>query len=114
MAKISLNLDERTIKNGMAQIRLRINHRKTSAFVGTGVYVEPSYFIPGTLYDPIHRKAALFVEKRDKVQRIVRTIEEWLLDQNEDTLAHISAKDIKEQACGVCTHTHEAEWLFPK
>ena len=114
MAKISLNLDERTIKNGMAQIRLRINHRKTSAFVGTGVYVEPSYFIPGTLYDPIHRKASLFVEKRDKVQRIVRSIEEWLLDQDEDTLAHISAKDIKEQACGVCTHTHEAEVVVSK
>lgn len=114
MAKISLNLDERTIKNGMAQIRLRINHRKTSAFVGTGVYVEPSYFIPDTLYDPIHRKAALFVEKRDKVQRIVRSIEEWLLDQDEDTLAHISAKDIKEQACGVCTHTHEAEVVVSK
>ena len=36
MAKISLNLDERTIKNGMAQIRLRINHRKFSGLVGDG------------------------------------------------------------------------------
>ena len=41
----------------------------------------PPILSPGTLYDPIHRKAALFVEKRDKVQRIVRSIEEWLLDQ---------------------------------
>lgn len=59
MAKISLNLDERSVKNGMSHIRIRINHKKSCAYVSTGIYVEPQYFISGSLYDPIHRKARL-------------------------------------------------------
>ena len=108
MAKLSLNLDERTIKNGMAQVRLRINHKGTSAFVGTDVYVEPAYFIAGSLYDPIHRKAPMAVEKRDKIASIVRKFDELLLDIDPNELATLTAKDIKERACtGVRTRAQE-------
>ena len=108
MAKLSLNLDERTIKNGMAQVRIRINHKGTSAFVGTDVYVEPAYFIAGSLYDPIHRKAPMAVEKREKIARIVRQFDDLLLDIDSSELAALTAKDIKERAgAGVRTRAQE-------
>ena len=44
MASIVLRLDERTEKNGMQQVRLRISHRGTNAWYPTGVLVEPEYF----------------------------------------------------------------------
>lgn len=100
MAKLSLNLDSRSLKNGMAHVRLRINHKGTSAFVGTDVYVEPEYFIAGSLYDPIHRKAYLAIEKREKITRLVRQVDEWLADVDRAELATLKAKDIKERACG--------------
>lgn len=103
MAKLSLNLDERSIKNGMAHIRMRINHRGTSAFVGTGVYVEPEYFIAGSLYDPIHRKAYMAIEKRDKVAALVQQVDEWLHDVNPSELAGMTATDIRERALA-CVH----------
>ena len=100
MAKLSLNLDSRSLKNGMAHVRLRINHKGTSAFVGTDVYVEPEYFISGSLYDPIHRKAYLAIEKREKITRLVRQVDEWLADVDRAELAKLTATEIKERACG--------------
>ena len=103
MAKISLNLDERSVKNGMAQIRIRINHKKSCAYVSTGIYVEPQYFIPGSLYDPIHRKAMLAVEKREQVTKIVRKFDEYLAEVGIDELSLLTANDIKERVCGTNT-----------
>lgn len=103
MAKISLNLDERSVKNGMAHIRIRINHKKSCAYVSTGIYVEPQYFITGSLYDPIHRKARLAAEKREQVANIVGKFEEWLAEVDRDELLSMSAKDIKELVCGTNT-----------
>lgn len=100
MAKLSLNLDTRSVRNGMAHIRIRINHRGTSAFVPTGVYVEPEYFIPGSLYDPIHRKAYLAIDKRDKLAAIVKQIDEWLAEVDRNELAGMTASDIRERAFG--------------
>lgn len=100
MATLSLNLDKRTIKNGMAHVRIRISHRCTNAFVSTGVYVEPQYFQPYSLYDAVHRKAVMAVEKREEIADHVRTIENWLSGVDATKLASMTAKDIKERACG--------------
>lgn len=107
MARLSLNLDERSLRQGMAHIRLRINHRGTSAFVGTGVYVEPEYFIAGSLYDCVHRKARMAIEKREQVARVVQKYEELILDIGIDRLRGMSANDIRNAACTPApTHTH--------
>ena len=100
MAKLSLNLDTRSSKNGTGQIRLRINHRGTSAFVGTGVYVEPQFFIAGNLYDPIRSKAPMAMTLRDKVARLVRAVEEFIAETDKATLNGMSATDIREKALG--------------
>lgn len=98
MAKLSINLDERGLKNGMAQLRLRIAHRNTNAYIPTGIYIEPQYFIPGSLYDPIHRKAYMAVDKRDRLNEIIRQADEWL---NEATqLSRMTAKEIREAIYG--------------
>lgn len=100
MANLRLDLDTRTKKNGMCPIRLRINSAGTSAYVATGVSVEEQYFIDGSLYDCIHRKAPMAVEKRDKVARLVRKFEELMTDMDETELARMTARDIKERVCG--------------
>ena len=100
MANLRLDLDTRTKKNGMCPIRLRINSAGTSAYVATGVSVEEQYFIDGSLYDCIHRKAPMAVEKRDKVARLVRQFEEFMTDMDETELARMTARDIKERVCG--------------
>lgn len=99
MAKLSLNLDERSLKNGMAQIRIRITNRGTNAYVSTGVYVEPEYFITGSLYDPIHRKAYMAIEKRDQVARLVKQIDEWISDIGKVELTKLTANEIRERSC---------------
>ena len=100
MAKLSLNLDTRSSKNGTGQIRLRINHKCTSAFVGTGVYVEPQFFIAGNLYDPIRSKAPMSMTLRDKVSRVVRAVEWFIADTDKVTLNGMTATDIREKALG--------------
>ena len=112
MARLSLSLDLRTKKNGMRPIRLRINHKCTSAFVGTGVLVEEQYFNAGSLYDPIHRKAYMAAEKRDKLSRFVRQFDEFLADVDKSELSRMTANNIKERVCGqvpVATHTYARE-----
>ena len=103
MAKLSINLDDRGLKNGMAQLRLRITHKNTNAQVGIGVYIEPQYYIHGSLYDPIHRKAKMAVEKRDRVVEFVRKADEWLVEIDPQELERLTAKDIKERVYG-CAH----------
>lgn len=105
MAKLSLNIDTRSERNGMVPVRLRINHKATSAFVPTGVKVEPQYFIAGSLYDPIHRKAYMAVEKREQIARLVKRFEEYLLEVDRNELAQLTANEIKERVCG----THKAD-----
>ena len=106
MATITLNLDERTIKNGQAQVRIRISHRGSNCFIGTGVYIEPQYFQPSSLYDPVHRKAQMAVEKRERITEQVQTIEDYLLSVSREELAHMCANDIRDRA-GMCTHKRE-------
>jgi hypothetical protein len=100
MAKLSLNIDTRCEQNGMVPVRLRINHKSTSAFVPTGVKVEPQYFISGSLYDPIHRKAYMASEKREQITRLVKRFEDYLLDVDRAELALLTASDIRERVCG--------------
>ena len=109
MANLRLDLDTRTKKNGMCPIRLRINSAGTSAYVATGVSVEEQYFIDGSLYDCIHRKAPMAVEKRDKVARLVRQFEEFMTDMDEVELSRMTARDIKERVCGGHVRTHVQE-----
>lgn len=97
MANLRLSLDTRTKKNGMCPIRLRINSAGTSAYVTTGVYVEEQYFIEGSLYDCIHRKAPMSVEKRDKVTRLVRQFEEFMMETDESELSRMTAQYIKDR-----------------
>lgn len=113
MAKLTLNLDERSMKNGMAQVRIRISHRGSNCFIGTGVYVEPQYFQPSSLYDPVHRKAQMAVEKRERITEQVQTIEDYLLSVSREELAHMCANDIRERA-GMCTCKHEVVRRMPK
>ena len=100
MARLSLSLDKRSKTNGASQIRLRINHRGTSAFVGTGVYIEERFFIPGSIHDPIHQKAPMAMVLRDKVSREVRKFEEFLSALDGAELARLTAPEIKERVCG--------------
>ena len=108
MAKISLNLDSRSLKNGMAHVRMRINHKGTSAFVSTGVYVEPQYFNGDSLYDSINRKAQMFAVKRDRIAALVRQVDDFIAETDRAELANLSANDIREQACvHIRRHTQE-------
>ena len=100
MARLSLSLDTRTVKNGMMPIRLRINQKGTSAYVSTGVSIEEQYFIAGSLYDPIHRKAYMAAEKRDQLSRFVRQFDEFLTDIDREELNRLTATNIKERVCG--------------
>ena len=95
MATITINLDERTLKNGMAPIRLRINHGKTAAYIPTGVSIEPKYFNSGSLYDPISRKAPNVAAKRERVVEMVQAFDSWLLSVSVEELSHLTAKDIR-------------------
>lgn len=101
MARLKLDIDTRCLKNGAAQIRLRINHKGTSAYYGTGVYVEPRYFIGSSLYDPVSRKAPTAAVVRERVGKMVRMVDEFLNDTDRSVLDRMSATDIREAALGV-------------
>lgn len=106
MAKLTLNLDERSMKNGMAQVRIRISHKGTNCFIGTGVCVEPQYFQPSTIHDPVHRKAQMAIEKRERIVEQVKAIEDYLLEVDRDELATLTANNIRERA-GAGAHKSE-------
>ncbi len=80
MAVISFHLHDRTAKNGMVAIRLRICHRNTNSWHSTGVTIEPDCFNRGSLYDPIQRKAFMYDLKREQLMAIVRKFEESVYD----------------------------------
>ena len=101
MARLKLDIDTRCLKNGAAQIRLRINHKGTSAYYGTGVYVEPRYFIGTSLYDPVSRKAPTAAIVRERVGQIVGSVDEFLNDTDRSVLDRMTATDIREAALGV-------------
>lgn len=96
-----MDIDTRCLKNGAAQIRLRINHKGTSAYYGTGVYVEPRYFIGTSLYDPVSRKAPTAAIVRERVGQIVGSVDEFLNDTDRSVLDRMTATDIREAALGV-------------
>lgn len=101
MARLKLDIDTRCLKNGAAQIRLRINHKGTSAYYGTGVYVEPQYFIGSSLYDPVSRKAPTAALVRERVGQMVGRVDEFLNDTDRSVLDSMTATDIREAALGV-------------
>lgn len=101
MTRLKLDIDTRSLKNGAAQIRLRINHKGTSAYVGTGVYVEPQYFIGSSLYDPVSRKAPTAAVIRERVGKIVGSVDEFLTETDRSELDRMTATDIREAALGV-------------
>ena len=101
MARLKLDIDTRCLKNGAAQIRLRINHKGTSAYYGTGVYVEPRYFIGSSLYDPVSRKAPTASVVRERVGQMVGRVDEFLNDTDRSVLDRMTATDIREAALGV-------------
>ena len=96
-----MDIDTRCLKNGAAQIRLRINHKGTSAYVGTGVYVEPRYFIGSSLYDPVSRKAPTASIVRERVGQMVWMVDEFLNETDRSVLDRMTATDIREAALGV-------------
>ena len=96
-----MDIDTRCLKNGAAQIRLRINHKGTSAYYGTGVYVEPKYFIGSSLYDPVSRKAPTAAVVRERVGQMVGRVDEFLNDTDRSVLDRMTATDIREAALGV-------------
>lgn len=98
MAKLSLSIDNRSMINGMAQVRLRINHRCTSCYIGTGVYIEPECFISGTLYDPVSRKAKYASQKRQNIVNVVVRAEECIASMTFDELRRCTATDIRRRA----------------
>ena len=101
MARLKLDIDTRCLKNGAAQIRLRINHKGTSAYVGTGVYVEPRYFIGSSLYDPVSRKAPTAAIVRERVGQMVGRVDDFLNDTDRSVLDRMTATDIREAALGL-------------
>lgn len=98
MAKLSLSLDERTERNGMQQIRLRITNKGTNAFAGTGVWVEPQYFAKYSLYDPIRGKAYMAAEKREQVRLFVKRFEDVMAAMDPVELDKLMASEIKAMA----------------
>lgn len=112
MATITLNLDERSLKNGQAQVRIRISHRGSNCFIGTGVYIEPQFFQP-SLYDPVHRRALMAVEKRERITEQVQALDDYLLSVDRAELAAMTANDIRDRA-GIGTRKHEPVRRAPK
>ena len=100
MAKLSLSLDERTERNGMQQIRLRITNKGTNAFAGTGVWVEPQYFVMYSLYDSIRGKAYMAAEKREQVRLFVKRFEDVMAAMDPVALDQLMASEIKAMAVG--------------
>ena len=100
MAKLSLSLDERSQRNGMQLIRLKITNKGTNAFAGTGVYVEPEYFVKYSLYDPIRGRAYMAAEKREQVRLFVKRFEDVMAAVDPVELDQLMASEIKAMAVG--------------
>lgn len=100
MATLILRLDDRSLKEGAAHVRIRIAHKNTQAYIGTKVYVEPKYFT-NDLHCPILSKAQRWKEKTEQIESIVRKLEETLFDLGRSgVLDDMTAPEIKEYICG--------------
>ena len=80
MASIIFRLDERSIKNGIAPVRMRISHKGTNAWHPTGVVVEPVYFNGSNIHDAISKRAPMASFKREQLANLVRQYEESLFE----------------------------------
>lgn len=105
MASIILRLDERTTKNGMQQVRMRISHKGTNAWHPTGVLVEPVYFNGTNIYEAISKKAPMAMYKREKLAGIVRQYEEGVFDLlradgGKEQIEQMSAKELRAYIFG--------------
>ena len=105
MANIILRLDNRTTKNGMQQVRLRISQKGTNAWHPTGVWVEPVYFNGANVYDAISKKATMAMYKKEQLSDIVRQYDEAMFDlQRADgggaQLEQMTANDIRAYIFG--------------
>lgn len=105
MASIVLRLDDRTVKNQMNQVRIRISHGHMSAWYPTGVWVEKQYFKEESVYDPIDRRAYMAPMKREQLAVLVRKYDEALFDltraeYGEATLANMTANELRDYVFG--------------
>ena len=105
MASICLRLDERTEKNNMYQVRIRISHGRMSAWHPTGVWVEQKCFKNDSLYDPIDRRAYMYLTKKEQLAVMVRKYDEAVFeltraDCGEETLANMTATELRDYVFG--------------
>ncbi len=103
MATIKLNLDNRSLKDGMANIRIRICARQSNAFINTGIRVEPKFFIKGVLYEAINPKAYNYKQKREALAAQIRRFEEGLFQieqADREAYLQMSANDIRDAIMG--------------
>lgn len=90
MATITFRLDTRTTKDGMNQVRMRINHQSTSSFIYTGVWVEPECFSTDSIREPISRDAYCSKQKNDTLRSLAAKFDVLL-----DNIAHDDSLDIR-------------------
>lgn len=119
MASIIFRLDDRTTKNGMQQVRLRISHKGTNSWHPTGVLVEPIYFNETSIYEPISKRAPMAMFKREQLASIVRQYEEAMFDLlradgGEKQLNEMNAKDLRDYIFGVRVKKQTAAQLVAK
>ena len=105
MAKIILRLDNRTTKNGMQQVRLRISQKGTNAWHSTGVWVEPVYFNGSNIYDAISKKEPMAMYKKEQLSDIVRQYEEGVFDLQRaeggrEQMGQMTANDLRDYIFG--------------
>ena len=119
MASIVLRVDERTQKNGMCPVRVRISHQHQAAWVATGVAVEPQFFKNDSLYDPLSSKAYMAKEKREQIAVFVRKWDEGMFDLlhadgGREQLAQMSAAQLKSYIFGERKKTTAKEVVSKK
>ena len=119
MASIVLRIDERTEKNGMCPVRVRISHQHQAAWLATGVSVEPQFFKNDSLYDPIGSRAYMAKEKREQLAYYVRKWDEGMFDLlhaegGEMQLSQMSANDLRAYIFGERKKTTAKEVVSKK
>lgn len=110
MATLTLNIDLRQEKNGMAPIRIRINHRGTSAFYKTGISVEPRYFDGQHMDEPILSRAVNADEKNRRLSDMVTRFSNAILSIKNNLRYDIdtmTATDVRAYVTGAETKKYE-------
>lgn len=103
MAKAIFRLDERTIKNGMYQVRMRISNNGDSTWIPTGVWVERPCFVPDSMYEPITTKAYMYREKVATLREFAHKYDQAVFELERDpnkNLSSMSAKEIRTYIIG--------------